>query len=51
MISIKGKQYFWSQLLFSVIAIFTLPFTQNSDLQNITNNYPKEQRVIQQLYY
>ncbi|WP_249963088.1 secA translation cis-regulator SecM [Histophilus somni] len=49
MISIKGKQYFWSQLLFSVIAIFTLPFTQNSDLQNITNNYPKEQRVIQQL--
>ncbi|WP_416182620.1 secA translation regulator SecM [Histophilus somni] len=27
MISIKGKQYFWSQLLFSVIAIFTLPFT------------------------
>ncbi|QEH12472.1 secA translation cis-regulator SecM [Histophilus somni] len=51
MISIKGKQYFWSQLLFSVIAIFTLPFTQDIAPQKITNDYPKTQNVIQQLYY
>ncbi|OOS00059.1 hypothetical protein B0186_06755 [Canicola haemoglobinophilus] len=50
MILIKGKQYFWSQLLLSVIAIFTLPIAQDLEPQNIASDYPREQRVIQQLY-
>ncbi|ACA31215.1 secA translation cis-regulator SecM [Histophilus somni] len=51
MILIKGKQYFWSQLLLSVIAFFTLPVAQDIAPQKITNDYPKTQNVIQQLYY
>ncbi|WP_406811961.1 secA translation cis-regulator SecM [Histophilus somni] len=51
MILIKGKQYFWSQLLLSIIAFFTLPVAQDIAPQKITNDYPKTQNVIQQLYY
>lgn len=47
----KSKQYFWSQLLLSMIAIFAFPSAQGLEDNATKSNYPNEQYQTQKYQY